>query len=227
MKLPQQKSLIIASNQTIIINDLLAQNQDAYDLAISVSAGSTLTLNETIDSLAPCAIQKLTLNVHEKSTLTYICRLKSPSEKFSLNKSIKLCMLGKQARIDCLIYCHGKAHQQLTLSIEQEHGVDLGTSNVTVKTLLDNHAQSSCSGIIKVAGQTNGNRATLTMKTMVLSDTAEATATPQLEILSDDVACKHGATFETINPIDLFYMQSKGITYCQARNVLLKAFLCE
>ena len=47
MKLPQQKSLIIASNQTIIINDLLAQNQDAYDLAISVSAGSTFAMAET------------------------------------------------------------------------------------------------------------------------------------------------------------------------------------
>ncbi|MFA6527178.1 MAG: SufD family Fe-S cluster assembly protein [Candidatus Babeliales bacterium] len=225
MKTIKQQSLLIdQDNQTIMLHDL-TQQKNSYNLGITVSAHCSVTLNETVDSVNHDAVQTLELCAHEKSTITYVCRLKSLADKFSLQKHIKARMLGPNAKISIFVYSHGKADQAITFTIEQEHTTDTCSSNVTVKTLLEDNATIDCSGIIKVAPQTKGNCATLTIKTIMLSDTASASTKPQLEILSDDVSCKHGATFESINPVALFYLQSRGIPCHSAQNMLLKAFL--
>ena len=227
MKTIKQHSLVIdQDNQTIRLHDI-AQQQNSYNLGVTVSAHCSVMLNETVDALDHDAVQTLELCAHEKSTITYICRVKSLADKFSVQKHIKARLLGSNAKITIFVYSHGKADQAIALTIEQEHTTDTCSSNVTVKTLLEDNAHLDCSGIIKVSPQTKGNCATLTIKTMMLSDTASASAKPQLEILADDVSCKHGATFESINPVGLFYLQSRGITCHSAQNMLLKAFLNE
>lgn len=224
----KQTSLLIdRQNATIMLHDLVAPEQGSYDIDITAAAHCDVIINETIDRASNNAHHTLELRAHEKSTITYICRIKNSSKTFCLHKHIKARMLGNNAEITIFVYSHGSAHQNIRLTIEQEHATDNSFSNVMVKTLLDDHAKMSCAGIIKVAPQTKGNRATLTIKTMMLSDTAQASANPQLEILADDVSCKHGATFETIDAESLFYLQSRGITCHCAKNMLLKAFLNE
>jgi Fe-S cluster assembly protein SufD len=47
---------------------------------------------------------------------------------------------------------------------------------------------------------------------------------PQLEILNDDVKCKHGSTTGQIDPLALFYLRSRGIDEPAARSLLTYAF---
>ena len=49
-------------------------------------------------------------------------------------------------------------------------------------------------------------------------------AKPQLEIYADDVKCGHGATTGQLDEAALFYMQTRGIGYEEARMLLLLAF---
>ena len=50
---------------------------------------------------------------------------------------------------------------------------------------------------------------------------------PQLEIFADDVLCSHGATIGQLDPEEVFYLQSRGMTEQKAKEVLTYAFALE
>ena len=50
---------------------------------------------------------------------------------------------------------------------------------------------------------------------------------PQLEIFADDVKCAHGATVGQLEPDQLFYLRSRGLSQQRARNLLTYAFGAE
>jgi Fe-S cluster assembly protein SufD len=62
-------------------------------------------------------------------------------------------------------------------------------------------------------------------RTLLLSEQAEIDARPQLEILTDDVKCSHGATTGQLDENMLFYLLSRGLDPSAARAVLIHAFL--
>lgn len=62
---------------------------------------------------------------------------------------------------------------------------------------------------------------------LLLSTVAEVNSKPELEIYSDDVKCKHGATIGQINEETLFYLCSRGIPRNRAQHILLKGFADE
>lgn len=64
-------------------------------------------------------------------------------------------------------------------------------------------------------------------RTLLLSQQAEIDARPQLEILTDDVKCSHGATTGRLDENMLFYLLSRGLDPEAARAVLIHAFLSD
>ncbi|WP_306351150.1 Fe-S cluster assembly protein SufD [Flavobacterium sp. '19STA2R22 D10 B1'] len=62
---------------------------------------------------------------------------------------------------------------------------------------------------------------------ILLSDKASINAKPQLEIFADDVKCSHGCTIGQLDESAMFYMQSRGIPYKEARALLMYAFTNE
>ena len=67
----------------------------------------------------------------------------------------------------------------------------------------------------------------MSCNTLLLSDEADFSAKPELEIFADDVVCGHGATVADIDENHLFYLQSRGIPEKQARGLLVQAFVQE
>ena len=64
-------------------------------------------------------------------------------------------------------------------------------------------------------------------KNLILSEGAEADSKPSLEILADDVKCKHGATAGQIDLDTLFYMRARGLDVETAGSMLIHAFANE
>ncbi len=64
-------------------------------------------------------------------------------------------------------------------------------------------------------------------RTLLLSEQAEIDARPQLEILTDDVKCSHGATTGRLDANMLFYLLSRGLDPQAARALLIHAFLAD
>jgi Fe-S cluster assembly protein SufD len=66
-----------------------------------------------------------------------------------------------------------------------------------------------------------------TNKNLLLSTDALVNTRPQLEILANDVKCKHGATVGQLDRDMLFYMRARGIGEAEARRLLVHAFASE
>lgn len=64
-------------------------------------------------------------------------------------------------------------------------------------------------------------------KGMLLGETSQFLAKPELEIYADDVACSHGSTSGNADADSLFYLRARGIPEKEAMNLLALAFLAE
>ena len=105
-----------------------------------------------------------------------------------------------------------------------DHAKPHCSSRELYKGVLDGQARGVFNGLVVVrpgaqktdAGQMNRN--------LLLSREALVHSTPQLEILADDVKCKHGSTTGQLDPSALFYLRSRGIGEPEARTLLTWAF---
>ena len=107
-----------------------------------------------------------------------------------------------------------------------EHLSPLTNSNQIVRGVVSDKAHGVFQGKIHIfphAVQTEGYQI---HKALMLSDDALLDVKPALEIFADDVKCSHGSTCGDLNEDELFYLRSRGIAEDEARQILIKAFLC-
>ena len=97
-------------------------------------------------------------------------------------------------------------------------------SSVIVKSIIQDNARSYYSGYIFV-GENALNSESDQQSSALLFNDARAHAIPALEILTNDVQCKHGSAIGYINPDQLFYMQSRGLLLEQAELLIKNGFL--
>ena len=142
-----------------------------------------------------------------------------------VSKTLKFRMEGEgaQAKVQCTYLAGNK--RSFKLVTVQEHVAKRTTSDLIVKGVFEGEAQFFCDSLIYVhegASQTDANQVN---KNLLLSKTARAISIPKLEVLTNDVACRHGSATSRISDDDLFYLQSRGISDAFAREMLINAFL--
>lgn len=101
------------------------------------------------------------------------------------------------------------------------------TSRQNYRGLAADEARGVFHGQIKVEAGARGADATQSNKNMLLSRRAQVHSTPALEILTDDVKCKHGSATGQIDQAQLFYLRSRGIDLRDATLMLTRAFAGE
>ncbi|MBK8444868.1 MAG: Fe-S cluster assembly protein SufD [Sphingobacteriales bacterium] len=100
-------------------------------------------------------------------------------------------------------------------------------SNEIYKGIATDKAKTVFNGKIKVHIDAQKTNAYQQNRNILLSDTAQMFAKPQLEIFADDVKCSHGCTIGQLNEAALFYMRARGISEASARRLLLQGFASE
>lgn len=108
-----------------------------------------------------------------------------------------------------------------------DHAKPHGTSNQVHKCILGGTSRAVFNGKILVrqhAAQTNSAQAN---RNLLLSEKARIDTKPQLEIFNEDVRCSHGATVGQIEPEEIFYLRSRGLSEAAARHLLVFAFAAE
>lgn len=119
----------------------------------------------------------------------------------------------------------GSTHTDVTLKLG--HNVPHTTSDETFRNVVFDKAKGVFQGQIKVAQIAQKTDAQMACNTLLLSDDADFSAKPELEIFADDVICAHGATVADIDPAHLFYLMARGISEKSARGLLVKGFVAE
>lgn len=101
------------------------------------------------------------------------------------------------------------------------------TSRQNYRGLAKDDARGVFHGQIKVEAEARGADATQNNRNMLLSKRAQVHSTPALEILTDDVKCKHGSATGQIDQGQLFYLRSRGLDLAEATRILTRAFAGE
>lgn len=104
------------------------------------------------------------------------------------------------------------------------HNVPNGTTNEIFRCIAKDESTCAFAGTIYVARDAQKTLASQSNKNILLSDNATIHSKPQLEIYADDVSCSHGSTTGQLDPQQIFYMQSRGISREKAIHLLLAAF---
>jgi Fe-S cluster assembly protein SufD len=118
-----------------------------------------------------------------------------------------------------------RQHCDMTLVID--HDAVGCESREHVKAVLSDQSQGIFQAKVIVrpgAQQTDGRQMA---QGLLLSETAEFDAKPELEIYADDVKCNHGATSGALDEDLMFYLRARGIPEDQAKSLLIQAFVGE
>lgn len=109
--------------------------------------------------------------------------------------------------------------------IEIIHAAPHTRSRTNIKGVVDGDGRAFVNGTIKVLPEAKGTEAFLEERILLVSPGAKAEVIPNLEIETDEVKCSHAATVGEIDEEEIFYLQSRGISYNQAKNMIIEGFL--
>jgi len=108
------------------------------------------------------------------------------------------------------VHCHASGHSW---------------SNIDFKAAVTDRARSAYTGLIRIEKNAPVSEAYQENRNLLLSERARVDTIPELEILTDDVSCSHGATAMPLDPEQIFYLQSRGLPTGEAVRVIVRGFV--
>ena len=132
---------------------------------------------------------------------------------------------GSSAELKGIYFASGK--QFFDFHTLQDHQVGNTTSDLLFKGALQDTAHAVYAGLIRIEKGAARSDAYQANRNLVLSEHAKATSIPMLEIDNNDVRCTHGATVGPVDPMSMFYLQSRGIPEAMAKRMIVQGFFGE
>ncbi len=137
---------------------------------------------------------------------------------------IQVRFTGPQATCDIEgVYTAGD-EQYSDFHLDIQHDQPACRSRENFRGIIYGKGQAVFDGRILVAKDAQKTDALLTNKNLLLSEDAEVDTKPQLEIYADDVKCGHGTTVGRLDPDQIYYLRSRGITESVAQRMLSLGF---
>ncbi len=136
---------------------------------------------------------------------------------------VELVKTGSSVKVKGRFQLSGKQQEQVNLIID--HQAPQTEAEVDLRGVVDDQAQLDLTGKIIIQPDCSQVKSDLSQKILVLSPQARARAIPELEIMNDQVECSHSAAISDISSEQLFYLQSRGLNYDQARTMIVDGFL--
>jgi Fe-S cluster assembly protein SufD len=120
-----------------------------------------------------------------------------------------------------------KENQQHEIRTTINHLVENTKSYQLIKSVLGKNSKSAYQGRIFVNSKAQKTDGYQLSKAILLDETSEFNAKPELEIYADDVKCSHGSSSGSLNEDSIFYLMSRGLSYQQSKELLINGFLLD
>ncbi|MEO5341538.1 MAG: Fe-S cluster assembly protein SufD [Magnetococcus sp. MYC-9] len=142
-------------------------------------------------------------------------------------QEVHVALAGEEAEcaLDGLFLAGGCQQMDFYTTVHHTHSST--RSRQLYKGVLDGASRGVFNGMVHVPPGVHNTQSRQLTANLLLSDTAEIDARPQLEINADAVQCSHGATVGSLDPDALFYLQSRGLDVAMARSLLVQGFADE
>jgi len=133
-------------------------------------------------------------------------------------------LAGSGAESDLLAVYFGDHEQMLDFRTLQDHDAPHTRSDLLFKGAVEDKARSVYSGLVRLRETAQKARAFQTNRNLVLTEGAGAESIPNLEILNNDVKCSHASTVGSIDPDQLYYLESRGVPPEEAERLIVLGF---
>ena len=120
-----------------------------------------------------------------------------------------------------------KENQQHEIRTTIKHLVENTKSYQLIKSVLGKNSKSAYQGRIFVNSKAQKTDGYQLSKAILLDETSEFNAKPELEIYADDVKCSHGSASGSLSEDKIFYLMSRGLNYQQSKELLINGFLLD
>jgi Fe-S cluster assembly protein SufD len=174
-----------------------------------------------LESEAAYHVERLSVRQERSSRLT--CHNFSFGASLSRSDiSVLLAAPGGECELNGLFFADGDQHTDTETRIV--HAQPHCSSRELFKGVLGGRARGVFAGTIVVEKNAQKTDARQTNRNLLLSSEALVDSIPRLEILADDVKCKHGSATGQLDANSLFYLRSRGLDEREARSLLILAF---
>lgn len=120
-----------------------------------------------------------------------------------------------------------RGRQHVDYDTTQEHAAANCVSDLAFRGILNDRSSAVWRGMIKVDPGAQQTDAFQESRNLLLSKKAHADAIPGLEILANDVRCTHAAAIAQIDPDQVFYLRSRGLSQATAERLVVEGFMAE
>ena len=129
------------------------------------------------------------------------------------------------AFVNGIFYLKDKNHHEIRTNIN--HLIDNTKSYQLIKSVSENETNAVYQGKIFVNSEAQKTDGYQLSKAILLDETTEFNAKPELEIYADDVKCSHGSASGSLDDNSIFYLMSRGLNYKEAKELLINGFLLD
>jgi len=218
-----------AGSNVTLVEEYAALEQSAYinnsvteiALAANAHANHIRIQRESTQAfhLANCSVALARASCYRSTSIS----LGSQISRYNLD--IRLAEEAAECSVDGLALISNRQLADTHTCID--HVKPNGTSHQQHKCIVDGAAHAVFNGKIIVRPHAQRTNSSQSSRNLLLSKTAQIDTKPQLEIFADDVKCAHGATVGQLDPEEIFYLKSRGLSEVTARNLLTYAFGAE
>ena len=118
-------------------------------------------------------------------------------------------------------------NQQHEIRTTINHLIENTKSYQLIKSVLGKESKAVYQGKIYVNSKAQKTDGYQLSKAILLDQTSEFDAKPELEIYADDVKCSHGSASGSLNENSIFYLMSRGLNYQQSKDLLINGFMLD
>jgi Fe-S cluster assembly protein SufD len=166
-------------------------------------------------------VHEYTYRVRQNTKLTIVLTgLKIHESKITL--TVDLAGTGAKATIVGIFF--GGISSDIRLHTKQTHLAPLTTSNLLVKSVLSDNASFHYDGSIRIEKAAQKTDAYQRNENLLIGEGSHTISKPTLEILANDVRCTHGSTTGPIDPEELWYLNSRGISGKSAKKLIVEGY---
>lgn len=225
------RCLIVAESgsKVTVVEDYIADQEVAYvtNTVTEISVADNAHVNHIRlqrDSSQAFHIANCTATLAQASNFQSI-NVALGARISRLNLNVQLASEGAECAVNGLALI--KKQQLADTHTFIDHIKPNGTSRQLHKCIVDGAAHAVFNGKIMVQPNAQQTDSSQTSRNLLLTGQAQVNTKPQLEIFADDVKCAHGATVGQLDPEEIFYLKSRGLSEQAARNLLTYAFGAE
>ncbi len=129
---------------------------------------------------------------------------------------------GSETEMTGVWYPVGEQHHDI--SLHAHHIGDKTKCDMDSRSVVDNEARSLYEGLQNVRQPADDTKSFQDQETLMLSDEAEADASPKLMIENPNVEASHAAAAGTVEPQEQHYLESRGLDDEKAERLVVKGF---